>query len=285
MDNDKCLILINLYKDHRVLWDHKHRNYHKSAVREDAWKKISSILDEPVDHLKVKMRSLLGTYRREKSRRRQRGGEDPRKKSKWFAFDCFHFLSDRGHSEPTGTSSEEPLELKQEATEDEEVQKNERLLVEEIPGPSSNVTQRKLVDNVSVPSTKIRRNNHVTLNPIVEDSAVMNSFSLPKRCIDINTDSYYTYGQYIANELRKYDPQTLAVVKQAISNIIFDADMGRLLPPDYEYLHHQFDSPVYIQGSAATPMSNSLAMQPSSSQHSSPAPNSFDTESTDDDDV
>jgi hypothetical protein len=71
MDNEKCRLLIELYKNHRSLWDPKHKNYHNSTRREDFWKAISSILNIPVGELKAKMRSLMGTYRREKSRQKQ----------------------------------------------------------------------------------------------------------------------------------------------------------------------------------------------------------------------
>jgi hypothetical protein len=35
MYNEKCRLLIDLYKDHRSLWDPKHKNYHNSTRRED----------------------------------------------------------------------------------------------------------------------------------------------------------------------------------------------------------------------------------------------------------
>lgn len=39
-------------------------------------------------------------------------------------------------------------------------------------------------------------------------------------------DLYSAFGQYIADELRKYDPVTLAHVKKDICGIIFQADTG-----------------------------------------------------------
>lgn len=41
-----------------------------------------------------------------------------------------------------------------------------------------------------------------------------------------STDLYFTYGQHIANELRKYDQRTLIYVKNAINNVIYEADLG-----------------------------------------------------------
>jgi hypothetical protein len=52
MDNEKCRLLIDLYKDHRLLCDLKHKNYHNSTRREDSWKEISSILNITVSELK-----------------------------------------------------------------------------------------------------------------------------------------------------------------------------------------------------------------------------------------
>lgn len=41
-----------------------------------------------------------------------------------------------------------------------------------------------------------------------------------------STDLYFTYGQHIANVLRKYDQRTLIYVKNAINNVIYQADLG-----------------------------------------------------------
>ncbi|XP_076384375.1 formin-like protein isoform X5 [Megalopta genalis] len=105
MDNEKCKIFIEVYKRHRSLWDPKHYDYHNSAIRECSWREISSILNLPVAELKNKMKSLMGTYRREKSRQKKslitRSGKGDIYVSKWFAFDCFNFLSDRDNSNQT----------------------------------------------------------------------------------------------------------------------------------------------------------------------------------------
>ena len=39
---------------------------------------------------------------------------------------------------------------------------------------------------------------------------------------------YFTSALNLTNELRKYDAQTLAHVKRAIANILFEADMDRM---------------------------------------------------------
>lgn len=54
------------------------------------------------------------------------------------------------------------------------------------------------------------------------------ALNMLKSTNDLATDPYFAYGQHIANELRKYDPQTLAYVKKAFSDVLFEADMGTL---------------------------------------------------------
>lgn len=71
MDNEKCRLLIDIYKNHRALWDPQHKHYFNKRVREDCWTEIQNVLDIPVAELKAKMKSLMGTYRREKSRQKQ----------------------------------------------------------------------------------------------------------------------------------------------------------------------------------------------------------------------
>lgn len=71
MDNEKCILLIDLYKEQQLLWDPKQKLYHNNTLRQDAWKEISLMLEIPVNELKTTMNSLMGTYRRERSRQKQ----------------------------------------------------------------------------------------------------------------------------------------------------------------------------------------------------------------------
>lgn len=73
---------------------------------------------------------------------------------------------------------------------------------------------------------------------IISDETLSEAFQILQQCAQPpqpETDVYIAFGQYISNELRKYDPITLAYVKQAISHIIFEADTGRYGPENYGY--------------------------------------------------
>lgn len=68
MDNEKCLELIRLYGEKKVLWNTKLAEYHNKTLREDAWRDISAKMGIDVAILKKKMTVLLSSYRREKWR-------------------------------------------------------------------------------------------------------------------------------------------------------------------------------------------------------------------------
>jgi hypothetical protein len=93
------------------------------------------------------------------------------------------------------------------------------------------------------------------------------AFDILKCSITTPTDPYFTYGQHIANELRKYDPCTLAQVKHAINNVIFKADMGK-----YSY-------GSYIQNYGQSQRSESIIRTPSpASLHSTSSATAYPTQ-------
>nr|CAH7722699.1 unnamed protein product [Callosobruchus chinensis] len=76
------------------------------------------------------------------------------------------------------------------------------------------------------------------------DSKVMNeALQVIQSSVPSSNDPYFTYALNSANELRKYDAKTLAHIKRAFANIIFDADMGVYSTPSPSYDAH-FQTPV-----------------------------------------
>lgn len=82
-------------------------------------------------------------------------------------------------------------------------------------------------------------------------SAPVPSFNIPipRYSAGTSNDPYYIYGQHISNELRKYDPRTLAHVKNAINNIIFEADMGKY----QDLVNGQYLHPNYMVATRSPP--------------------------------
>ncbi|XP_076656033.1 uncharacterized protein LOC143360788 isoform X2 [Halictus rubicundus] len=173
MDNEKCKIFIEIYKRHRSLWDPKHYDYHNSAIRENSWREISSILNLPVAELKNKMKSLMGTYRRERSRQKKslitRAGKGDIYVSKWFAFDCFNFLSDRDNTSQTMevlTKTETDVSMDEQNGMDIA---HAEVLIETVDemhaGTSYNLPQTNCSESIKVPPISIKRKRRVTSSP------------------------------------------------------------------------------------------------------------------------
>lgn len=77
----------------------------------------------------------------------------------------------------------------------------------------------------------------------LSDETLSEAFKILQQCTESQPaappcDAYSSFGQYIANELRKYDPVTLAHVKRDIGGIIFQADTGAY--QQYGYCTHSY---------------------------------------------
>ncbi|KRT84329.1 Myb/SANT-like transcription factor [Oryctes borbonicus] len=223
MDNEQCKTLIAAYRDHRSLWDPKQKKYHSNTAREDAWKEISTKLNIPAAELRTKMRSLLGTYRREKSRTKKTlvtaSGRKSVYVSKWFAFKSFDFLSNRDVPSQTMDTLSDAERIN---TPEQNIENTQFAEVLEQVQPSSSTNTMTVQ-----PSPTIIRRKRIATSTSEGDPVIEKPFSNLHKSSDVTIDPYFSFGQYVANELRKYDSATLAYVKRAINNIIFDADMGR----------------------------------------------------------
>lgn len=97
--------------------------------------------------------------------------------------------------------------------------------------PEAPPPKRRVKDSKSISSAATQQNQ----------AMLVEAFDILKSSAAASTDPYFSYGQHIANELRKYDPRTLAQVKHAINNVIFDADMGK-----YSYNYAVEGTPISV---------------------------------------
>jgi hypothetical protein len=146
--------------------------------------------------------------------------------------------------------------------------------------------QKDLASGTSMPSPseparKKKRNNPQKTQPPENSADIMLAEALEclqKSSNDI-TDPYFSFGRHIANELRKYDPHTLACVKNAINNIIFEADIGKYTP---QQINKGYYTQQYSNSSTMDSSGTSLsASHTATSSHAiTPSPNAnfeFDT--------
>ncbi|CAH2088337.1 unnamed protein product [Euphydryas editha] len=104
----------------------------------------------------------------------------------------------------------------------------------------------------------------------ISDDTISEAYKLLQQCAasesqsTTQSDTYSAFGLYVANELRKYDPLTLAHVKNEICQIIFKADIGH-----QKYVYYTNSSPYSY---AFSNSSNSNTRPSSSSYFYTPVP-------------
>lgn len=57
-----------------MLWNPRHEDYYNRTKREEIWDQIAESFGVPKQDLMAKMRSLSGSYRRERNREKKRKG-------------------------------------------------------------------------------------------------------------------------------------------------------------------------------------------------------------------
>ncbi|KAF5307554.1 hypothetical protein FQR65_LT18401 [Abscondita terminalis] len=285
--HEQSIRLIQLYSSYKMLWDPKDPKYLNKTQREDSWKQIAAEMQCPVGELKKKMESLLGSYRREKSREKKSritgSGADEVYISKWFGYPYFDFMKNK--NEPGDTQDTIPIEITQQFSQSsdtvayaENASTSHSLSESNLEPPQASQEQHTEETSTNVPTQeparKKRRNISKTqTQPQLDSADIMLAEALDclkKSSNDIN-DPYLSFGRHIANEMRKYDPHTLACVKNAINNIIFEADLGKYR--QQQYFTHQYNQSL-------TSSSSSHIMSPSPAVTPSPNDN-FDFEAQD----
>ncbi|GBP40864.1 hypothetical protein EVAR_88925_1 [Eumeta japonica] len=237
----------------------------------DAWREISSKFNIPVKEIKKKVNSLLGSYRREKSREKKSfvtgSGADDIYSSKWFAYTWFEFLKNKNiPNVTTDTMSQnvqEEIEVANSCT-DVSITVTDTISTDVITtsiAQSTNnsspvsTTATQPVSNRTISSRKRRAAEKKKQQAMLEGA-----YNLLKRTSEPADDALVVFGNHVANELRKYDSQTLPYVKKAILDILFQADTGQFPRRGY-YAADYYSSPSSnstVTINISTPPSQSL---------------------------
>lgn len=75
--NDLCLRLLRLYENYPVLWNPKDKSYFSKRKKNEAWENITiqmGLTAADGEEIKKKILSLLGSFRREKSKSKRSMG-------------------------------------------------------------------------------------------------------------------------------------------------------------------------------------------------------------------
>ncbi|RVE42445.1 hypothetical protein evm_012902 [Chilo suppressalis] len=249
-NNELELSLIEYFRAEPVLWDVKLKNYKNKLKQHDAWMRISTVMEIPVDELKKKKDSLMSSYRSYKGKVKKSvqsgAGADEIYEPTWFAYEAMNaFLGDTltcKKNMNTETEEKQPTEANLEATE-ENVDNNE------------NRSQSK--KNQKDSDQTIRR--HKTSTELVEaGNIVKDALATFKSTLKRNPsqpvqqeDYCDLYGKLLANKLRKLSEKNKLQLMHDIDGM---------------YLRYQYDDPVM----SPTPPQFEPRPGTSSSTHSEP---------------
>ncbi|KAJ8920508.1 hypothetical protein NQ315_005377 [Exocentrus adspersus] len=205
---EASLALIDEYKRHRVLWDVKDQSYSSKSLKQEAWEAIAFNMQLDAQEVKQKMNSLLGSFRREKSKirkNRENSNGQGSYSSKWFAFERMNFLLREGDTDTLGAKFEE---------EEDSIFEELRYGPQE---PFETGQSEKKAYNISLPLLKRQMKLVKPMSdPPIDDFSIFTP-----------QDENSAFGQYISCKLRKFNPKTRAFVEHAINQVLFEADMGK----------------------------------------------------------
>ncbi|XP_069355445.1 uncharacterized protein [Maniola hyperantus] len=226
---------VKLYETNRCLWDPKQKHYFNKISREMIWRRISAEVNIPVPEVKKKLTSLLGSYRREKSRENKsklRSGTGKVYKSKWFAYPWFTFLTNKNIPSNTEdsicddiTTDTNPEEYNQSSSFQDSTINSECSNTSKLQDvrPESSKSQNVMVAPWAKSKIRKRRLNVAATSKVSKVS-------------NCSVDHFTSFGNHVANELRKYDKHLVPHIKKAILDIVFQADIGQF-PVQHSYAY------------------------------------------------
>ncbi|KOC59506.1 hypothetical protein WH47_09028 [Habropoda laboriosa] len=186
--------LVNVYKKKEVLWNPQHCEYHQKNKRNDSWQEVadelSAIIQKPVPALecKRKMDTFLSSFRRERVKKRK-------------ISETTEGDSDRSHGATWFLFDALSFLI------DKEV----------IRRPPKNPVSNRDEPNANPPLSKVSGSKQSEDD---RTEKLLKSVKTP------NEDECYSYGMFVANKLKRYSAHTRSAVQHAMSNILYNADMG-----------------------------------------------------------
>nr|CAH7739627.1 unnamed protein product [Callosobruchus chinensis] len=89
--------LIELYREHSILWDPKNKDYKNRYKKADALKKISLSLNVPLNDVDKKIKNINNQCARERRnyKKLKKSGAGKHFTPKWFGYELLSFLRDK----------------------------------------------------------------------------------------------------------------------------------------------------------------------------------------------
>ncbi|KAL4149796.1 hypothetical protein QTP88_003660 [Uroleucon formosanum] len=209
-----------------ILWDCKLKGYKDRKKRHDAFIEIAVSFGVEKDEIERKLKNLLchlsREMKKEKDSIKSGGGTEEVYKSKWFAYESLLFLKDRNR--PRGmTGTQDPLDIM--TTEPNEI-------VQKVVGNDNDVS----IQSTSTSQGKKRSLNYSRNQNKAKYSAIDEALAIMKYvqgCRSVK-NQYTLFGEQVGIQISGLNtPYSKKVVRQIISTVLFDAEMGKYdYPPN-----------------------------------------------------
>ncbi|XP_019769338.2 uncharacterized protein LOC109543862 isoform X2 [Dendroctonus ponderosae] len=241
--------LIELYREHPLLWESKHKHYKNHYKRADALKEICLALNiDSIDDVKKKIKNINTQYTRERKKYKnmRKLGAGKHFVAKWFGYELLGFLRDKNKSPNSlqaGSSTEtHESDSSQSSLDGTEADATGNISRDSKPTINFSKTSEKAKINKAVKRKDIsqnveRRNEEVynIMTPLQKDRHEK-SQNKP--------DKFDIMGELVAQKLRGL-PTLYAqcTVEHLIHNLLYDAEMGKYnsepsKPPSSQVQYH-----------------------------------------------
>ncbi|XP_059057765.1 uncharacterized protein LOC131851297 [Achroia grisella] len=223
--NSLVIKLMEEYRKKPELWDNTHKGYRTFTAKYEAWSDLANTFNCDIPDLRKKLNSIFASHRREKSK-------DSKESNK---------LEDM-NDETSNDNDHEIDDIHEEITIKEEP-------VIQAYKPK---TYKYSNSNSMSRSTKVLKRRPVREVPNTSnrmDSKILETLRLIKKTgLSRKKDECDSFGEYIADSLRKHDDRTQSMIKQAINNILFEQEMKKFSTNQYEVVITGIDENPLILG-------------------------------------
>nr|XP_021187175.2 uncharacterized protein LOC110373991 [Helicoverpa armigera]XP_049692901.1 uncharacterized protein LOC110373513 [Helicoverpa armigera]XP_049695498.1 uncharacterized protein LOC126054322 [Helicoverpa armigera]XP_049701618.1 uncharacterized protein LOC126055626 [Helicoverpa armigera]XP_049701770.1 uncharacterized protein LOC126055649 [Helicoverpa armigera]XP_049704633.1 uncharacterized protein LOC126056258 [Helicoverpa armigera]XP_049705200.1 uncharacterized protein LOC126056410 [Helicoverpa len=229
--NELELTFIECFRAEPVLWDINLKDYKNKLKTHDAWMRISTVMEIPIDELKKKKDSLMSSYRSYKGKVKKSvqsgAGADEIYQPIWFAYEAMDaFLGDTlkcKKSMNTERGIKEPKEVNLEAIKEnvEEMNENRSQSINTQKDSDQTIHRRKISSEV------------VDAGNVVKDALITFKSTLKRNPLQPiqQDDDCDLYGKLLANKLRKLSEKNRLKLMHDIDGM---------------YLQYQFDDPLVM---------------------------------------
>uniref|UniRef100_A0A0A9WZ15 Trigger factor n=1 Tax=Lygus hesperus TaxID=30085 RepID=A0A0A9WZ15_LYGHE len=221
---EDCLRLIELFRDHDVLWDPKHMSFYKKGMKEDSWNEVAAAIGRSRDQVKNKIQSLMASYRREKAKvKSYNAGKDPSEAitSRWFAYDSLCFLEQRPSKRRASNENYDDSYVDEEQvyTEGSEEGITEEIAFEQTLTTPSSYKRPKLE------GVKYKPEENSTVIEIPKTTPA-NHHPRVNHTDTPENDEVTAFFNYVTTKVRNYSLKTWRGVEKEIFEVLVRADKG-----------------------------------------------------------